>query len=92
MQAPPSFGASDPKIMRYRISSVKNIAFTGVFRLIFKPLVPEFPCFGAVSFSLRHKKQMDFTLKVVGGDISAIPGVADALESLYRAIVCFIAM
>lgn len=23
---------------------------------------------------------MDFTLKVVGGDISAIPGVADALE------------
>ncbi|XP_071729566.1 synaptotagmin-5-like [Rutidosis leptorrhynchoides] len=63
---------------------VKNIAFTGVFRLIFKPLVPEFPCFGAVSFSLRHKKQMDFTLKVVGGDISAIPGVADALEGTIR--------
>ncbi|KAM0037000.1 putative C2 domain, synaptotagmin-like mitochondrial-lipid-binding domain, C2 domain superfamily [Helianthus debilis subsp. tardiflorus] len=63
---------------------VKNIAFTGVFRLIFKPLVPEFPCFGAVSFSLRHKKQMDFTLKVVGGDISAIPGVADALETTIR--------
>nr|GFC44040.1 synaptotagmin-5-like isoform X3 [Tanacetum cinerariifolium] len=63
---------------------VKNIAFTGVFRLIFKPLVPEFPCFGAVSFSLRHKKQMDFTLKVVGGDISAIPGVADALEKTSR--------
>ncbi|XP_076905669.1 synaptotagmin-5-like [Bidens hawaiensis] len=60
---------------------VKNIAFTGVFRMIFKPLVDEFPCFGAVSFSLREKKKMDFTLKVVGGDISAIPGVADALES-----------
>ncbi|KAM0020925.1 putative C2 domain, synaptotagmin-like mitochondrial-lipid-binding domain, C2 domain superfamily [Helianthus debilis subsp. tardiflorus] len=60
---------------------VKNIAFTGVFRLIFKPLVNVFPCFGAVSFSLREKKKMDFTLKVVGGDISAIPGVADALES-----------
>ncbi|PWA87882.1 C2 domain, Synaptotagmin-like mitochondrial-lipid-binding domain protein [Artemisia annua] len=60
---------------------VKDIGFTGVFRLIFKPLVNEFPCFGAVSFSLRQKKKMDFTLKVVGGDISAIPGVADALES-----------
>nr|GEV19422.1 synaptotagmin-5-like isoform X1 [Tanacetum cinerariifolium] len=60
---------------------VKDIGFTGVFRLIFKPLVNEFPCFGAVSFSLREKKKMDFTLKVVGGDISAIPGVADALES-----------
>ncbi|KAJ0540941.1 putative C2 domain, synaptotagmin-like mitochondrial-lipid-binding domain, C2 domain superfamily [Helianthus annuus] len=63
---------------------VKNIAFTGVFRLIFKPLVPEFPCFGAVSFSLRHKKNLDFKLKVVGGDISTIPGVADALESTIR--------
>ncbi|KAL7590015.1 hypothetical protein Lser_V15G37955 [Lactuca serriola] len=60
---------------------VKDIAFTGVFRLIFKPLVNEFPCFGAVSFSLRKKTKMDFTLKVIGGDISAIPGVADALES-----------
>ncbi|RZR88218.1 hypothetical protein BHM03_00015760 [Ensete ventricosum] len=27
----------------------------GVFRLIFKPLVDEFPCFGAVSYSLREK-------------------------------------
>nr|XP_043622708.1 synaptotagmin-5-like [Erigeron canadensis] len=60
---------------------VKNIGFTGVFRLIFKPLVNKFPCFGAVSFSLREKKKMDYTLKVVGGDISAIPGIADALES-----------
>ncbi|KAI3513819.1 hypothetical protein L1887_12002 [Cichorium endivia] len=60
---------------------VKDVAFTGVFRLIFKPLVNEFPCFGAVSFSLRKKTKMDFTLKVIGGDISAIPGVADALES-----------
>ncbi|KAL4571443.1 hypothetical protein LXL04_018202 [Taraxacum kok-saghyz] len=57
---------------------VKDISFTGVFRLIFKPLVNEFPCFGAVSFSLRKKTKMDFTLKVIG---SAIPGVADALES-----------
>lgn len=63
---------------------VKNIGFTGVFRLIFKPLVAEFPCFGAVSFSLRQKKKMDFTLKVIGGDISAIPGVADALENTIR--------
>ncbi|XP_024190103.1 synaptotagmin-5-like [Rosa chinensis] len=30
---------------------VKDIGFTGVFRLIFKPLVDQFPCFGAVSFS-----------------------------------------
>ncbi|XP_063944824.1 synaptotagmin-5 [Daucus carota subsp. sativus] len=63
---------------------VKNIAFTGVFRLIFKPLVDELPCFGAVCFSLRHKKKLDLTLKVVGGDISAIPGISDAIETTIR--------
>ncbi|XP_059592240.1 synaptotagmin-5 isoform X2 [Vitis vinifera] len=35
---------------------VKNIGFTGVFRLIFKPMVEEFPCFGAVCYSLREKE------------------------------------
>jgi hypothetical protein len=34
---------------------VKNIGFTGVFRLIFKPLAEDFPGFGAVSYSLREK-------------------------------------
>ncbi|KAG8375811.1 hypothetical protein BUALT_Bualt10G0139200 [Buddleja alternifolia] len=63
---------------------VKNIGFTGVFRLIFKPLVDEFPCFGAVCFSLREKKNLDFTFKVVGGDISSIPGISDALEDTIR--------
>ncbi|KAK8597885.1 hypothetical protein V6N13_095280 [Hibiscus sabdariffa] len=63
---------------------VKDIGFTGVFRLIFKPLVNEFPCFGAVSYSLRKKKKMDFTLKVIGGDISTIPGLSDAIETTIR--------
>ncbi|KAI3970241.1 hypothetical protein MKX01_023888 [Papaver californicum] len=63
---------------------VKNIGFTGVFRLMFKPLVDEFPCFGAVCYSLRHKKKLDFTLKVVGGDVSSIPGISDAIESMIR--------
>ncbi|XP_061350729.1 synaptotagmin-5-like isoform X1 [Gastrolobium bilobum] len=63
---------------------VKNIGFTGVFRLIFKPLVDEFPGFGAVSYSLRQKKKLDFTLKVIGGDISAIPGLYDAIEGAIR--------
>ncbi|KAJ8434980.1 hypothetical protein Cgig2_027823 [Carnegiea gigantea] len=63
---------------------VKDIGFTGVFRLIFKPLVAEFPGFGAVIFSLRKKKKLDFTLKVVGGDISAIPGLYDAIEGTIR--------
>ncbi|XP_057959607.1 synaptotagmin-5-like [Malania oleifera] len=63
---------------------VKNIGFTGVFRLIFKPLVDVFPCFGAVAYSLREKKKLDFTLKVIGGDISSIPGISDAIEETIR--------
>ncbi|XP_043807631.1 synaptotagmin-4 isoform X2 [Manihot esculenta] len=63
---------------------VKNIGFAGVFRLIFKPLVEEFPGFGAVSYSLREKKKLDFTLKVIGGELSAIPGISDAIEETIR--------
>nr|GLL37863.1 synaptotagmin-4-like [Ipomoea trifida] len=63
---------------------VKNIGFTGVFRIIFKPLVDEFPCFGAICFSLREKRNLDFTLKVIGGDIASIPGVSDAIETTIR--------
>ncbi|KAK8465473.1 hypothetical protein PHAVU_009G091600 [Phaseolus vulgaris] len=63
---------------------VKNIGFTGVFRLIFKPLVNEFPGFGAVCFSLKEKKDLDFTLKVIGGDLSALPGISDAIEETIK--------
>ncbi|VVB14032.1 unnamed protein product [Arabis nemorensis] len=63
---------------------VKNIGFTGVFRLIFKPLVDEFPCFGALCYSLREKKGLDFTLKVIGGDLTSIPGISDAIEETIR--------
>ncbi|KAL9269481.1 Synaptotagmin-5-like protein [Drosera capensis] len=63
---------------------VKNIGFTGIFRLIFKPLVDEFPCFGAIAYSLRKKKQFDFTLKVIGGEISSIPGLSDAIDETIR--------
>lgn len=63
---------------------VKDIGFAGVFRLIFKPLVDQFPCFGAVCYSLRERKKMDFTLKVVGGDISSVPGLSSAIEETIR--------
>uniref|UniRef100_A0A0C9RZ17 TSA: Wollemia nobilis Ref_Wollemi_Transcript_1485_2536 transcribed RNA sequence n=1 Tax=Wollemia nobilis TaxID=56998 RepID=A0A0C9RZ17_9CONI len=63
---------------------VKNVAFTGLFRLIFKPLTEELPCFGALTYSLREKKKLDFTLKVVGGDISSIPGLDGAIEETIK--------
>ncbi|KAG6413785.1 hypothetical protein SASPL_126500 [Salvia splendens] len=79
-----SLGFAESEVHVVTNTVVKNIGFTGVFRLIFRPLVDEIPCFGAVCFSLRHKKKLDFTLKVVGGDISTIPGLSDAIESTIR--------
>ncbi|CAD6216916.1 unnamed protein product [Miscanthus lutarioriparius] len=63
---------------------VKNIGFTGVLRLVFKPLVAEFPCFGAVCCSLREKSKVELTLKVIGGEMTAIPGISDAIEGTIR--------
>lgn len=28
----------------------------------------------------RQQRDLDFTLKVVGGDISSLPGISDAIE------------
>ncbi|KAI3687122.1 hypothetical protein L1987_80813 [Smallanthus sonchifolius] len=40
--------------------------------------------FETVLFSLREKKQLDFTLKVIGGDLSALPGVSEAIEETIK--------
>ncbi|KAG8046972.1 hypothetical protein GUJ93_ZPchr0008g11998 [Zizania palustris] len=63
---------------------VKNIGFTGVLRLVFRPLVAELPCFGAVCCSLREKSKVDFILKIIGGEMTAIPGISDAIEGTIR--------
>ncbi|CAL5349687.1 unnamed protein product [Camellia sinensis] len=70
--------------IRVPIIEGQNIGFTGVFKLIFKPLVDEFPYFGAVCYSLMEKKNMDFTLKVVGGELSAILEISDAIEDMIQ--------
>ncbi|XP_022728625.1 synaptotagmin-5-like isoform X3 [Durio zibethinus] len=64
---------------------VKDIGFTGVFRLIFKPLVNEFPCFGAVCFSLRKKSTIrdaieDSIMWPVRKIICILPGDYSDLE------------
>lgn len=38
------------------------------------------------NFNLQ--KKLDFTLKVIGGDISTIPGLYDAIEVWTTSIVC----
>ncbi|XP_024382750.1 synaptotagmin-5 isoform X4 [Physcomitrium patens] len=67
---------------------VKDIHSKMVFRFIFKPLVDELPGFGAFTLSIRKMKKFDFTLKVVGGDVSSIPGVTEKLnEMIHNAVL-----
>ncbi|XP_043702761.1 synaptotagmin-3-like [Telopea speciosissima] len=44
-------------------------------RVTLKPLVPSFPCFASTVVSLLEKPHIDFGLKLMGGDIMAIPGL-----------------
>ncbi|KAF7097811.1 hypothetical protein CFC21_099598 [Triticum aestivum] len=44
-------------------------------RVTLKPLVPSFPCFASLCVSLMEKPHVDFGLKLLGGDVMAIPGL-----------------
>lgn len=44
-------------------------------RLTLKPFVPTFPCFASIVVSLMEKPHVDFGMKIMGGDIMAIPGL-----------------
>ncbi|KAK4834120.1 hypothetical protein QYF36_017333 [Acer negundo] len=53
-------------------------------RIVLKPLVPAFPCFANIEVSLMEKPHVDFGLKVVGGDIMAIPGLYQFVQETIR--------
>lgn len=58
----------------FKIQLVDLQAFVAP-RVTLKPLVPTFPCFATVVVSLMKKPHVDFGLKVLGGDLMAIPGL-----------------
>lgn len=52
-----------------------DIQITAAIRVTLKPFVPTFPCFSNTQFSLMDKPEVDFGLKLMGGDLMAIPGL-----------------
>jgi hypothetical protein len=60
-------------------------AFT--LRLIFAPLIGVFPCFGALTIALVDEPSLDFDLRVVGGDITLVPGIAQPLRTYIKALI-----
>ncbi|KAM7531731.1 hypothetical protein LguiB_035141 [Lonicera macranthoides] len=57
-------------------------------RIILKPFVPTFPCFANILVSLMEKPQVDFGLKVMGGDLMAIPGLYQFIQNTIIKQVC----
>ncbi|WOL04274.1 synaptotagmin-3 isoform X1 [Canna indica] len=59
-------------------------------RITLKPLVPSFPCFAKLALSLMEKPQVDFGLKLLGGDIMAIPGLYQFIQNTIATQVSYL--
>ncbi|OIT31322.1 PREDICTED: synaptotagmin-3 [Nicotiana attenuata] len=53
-------------------------------RVTLKPLVPSFPCFANITVSIMEKPHVDFGLKVLGGDVMAIPGLYRYVQEIIK--------
>ncbi|KAJ0663462.1 putative C2 domain, synaptotagmin-like mitochondrial-lipid-binding domain, C2 domain superfamily [Helianthus annuus] len=56
-------------------------------RVTLKPFVPTFPCFSNIFVSLLDKPDVDFGLKVMGGDLMAIPGLYQFIQNIIKKYV-----
>lgn len=54
---------------------VSNVRASGVLRFLFTPLVPMSPGFGALCVSFVSPPVVDFSVKVLGGNLAAVPGL-----------------
>ncbi|KAL6336338.1 hypothetical protein AAG906_014508 [Vitis piasezkii] len=73
------------KLLSLRITlQLTDLQISMVPRIVLKPLVPTLPCFASVVVSLMEKPHVDFGLKLLGGDIMAIPGLYQFIQKTIR--------
>lgn len=67
---------------------LKNLQVFTVIRVIFQ-LCEEIPCISAVVVALlaEPKPVIDYTLKAVGGSLTALPGISDMIDDTVNSIV-----
>ncbi|KAL5565370.1 hypothetical protein UlMin_028534 [Ulmus minor] len=67
---------------------LKDLQVFTVIRVIFQ-LAEEIPCISAVVVALlsEPKPKIDYTLKAVGGSLTAIPGISDMIDDTVNSIV-----
>ncbi|KAH7433635.1 hypothetical protein KP509_07G078600 [Ceratopteris richardii] len=61
-----------------------DLQVSAIARVTLKPLVPIFPCFSKIVVSLMEKPHVDFGLKLVGGDLMAIPGLYGFVQDIIK--------
>ncbi|XP_061346871.1 calcium-dependent lipid-binding protein-like isoform X1 [Gastrolobium bilobum] len=67
---------------------LKDLEVFTIIRVIFQ-LAEEIPCISAVAVALlaEPKPRIDYTLKAVGGSLTAIPGISDMIDDTVNSIV-----
>ncbi|KAK4354062.1 hypothetical protein RND71_026256 [Anisodus tanguticus] len=90
-----SLGTVSPKIEGVQAAMVasipiqlKDLQIFTVVRVIFQ-LAEEIPCISAVVVALlsEPKPRIDYTLKAVGGSLTALPGISDMIDDTVNSIV-----
>ena len=66
---------------------IADLIISGRLRITLKPLIGALPCFGAMDISLVSKPEIDFDLKLLGGDVLSIPGLGDWLRSFVAEVL-----
>ena len=66
---------------------IADLVISGRLRITLKPLIGALPCFGAMEISLISKPEIDFDLKLLGGDVLSIPGLGDWLRSFVAEVL-----
>jgi len=67
--------------------SLTEVQCKFTLRLIFAPLIGKFPCFGALTIALTEEPEVVFDLRVVGSDITLVPGLAQPLRTYIKALI-----
>lgn len=65
-----------------------NIYISTRIRLILSPLCVEWPCFSAISFSLLEKPVIEFNVKAMLVEITALPGLQQYLQDMLSETIC----
>lgn len=67
--------------------SLERLLVFGHIRIVLTPLIAEWPLFARVQVSLLDEPSLDFSIKALGGTLTAIPGIEETLKKSIRQIV-----